>query len=362
MATENLDAANLAAVPVGGTIHEDVMDAIFDVSPIDLPFTDGTGTGNAKNTEKGWVRKNLVAANPQNKRVDGSSSSGLNDTVTGERINNFHQIMTKTVRVSNRARYSDTIGYADELATQLMERQKELRRDGEARLVSRFVALQGDGATIAGELAGCGAWIGTGQGSTNSDRGATGTDPVLSGDPGGYPTTQAAAGTSRAGSELAIRNIMKEAKKKGGELDVVMSTLDGIALLSDYLFTSSARVATIQTQAPQGNRTTNATGGGKSGGGVTAQGAVNVFVSNFATIELVPNLFQPEVSADVADLYFLDMKTWKRCYMQGYKTDELAKDGLADNREISVDMSLISQNEEANAVLADIDTTLPFTA
>jgi len=52
MATENLDAANLAGVPVGGTIFEDLMNAIYDVSPVDRPFSDAVGIGEAGNTYK----------------------------------------------------------------------------------------------------------------------------------------------------------------------------------------------------------------------------------------------------------------------------------------------------------------------
>ncbi len=48
----DLNAAGLAAVPVGGTIHEDLMNKIFDVSPVDRPFCDATNIGDAGNTQK----------------------------------------------------------------------------------------------------------------------------------------------------------------------------------------------------------------------------------------------------------------------------------------------------------------------
>ncbi len=89
MATD-LNAAGLAAVPVGGTIHEDLMNKIFDVSPVDRPFCDSTNIGDAGNTQKEWVREALEASNSQNKRIDGSSSAGINNTVLGERLSNYH--------------------------------------------------------------------------------------------------------------------------------------------------------------------------------------------------------------------------------------------------------------------------------
>ena len=358
MSLDNLDAVNLAAVPVGGTIHEDVMDAIYDVSPVDRPFCDAIGSDTSDNTLKEWVREQLEASNPDNARVDGSSSAGLNDTVTGERIANYHQIMSKTVRVSDRGRNSNTIGSSDELVRQLMKRQKALRRDEEAALVSQNIAVAGDGNTVAGKLAGVAGWIGTGQAATNTDRGVGGADPILSGNPGGYPTTKQVNGTIRALSETTIKSMMRAAYENGGNPTIAMSVPSVIEVLSDYLFTSSARVATLQSDAAQGNRTDNGTGGGRSGGGVVAQGSVNILVTNFGTLELVPNRFQPDSSTGGADLYLIDPDLWERSYLQGYETKELARDGLAENREITVDATLCSLNEEGNAIVADIDYSL----
>ena len=339
------------------------MDKIFDISPVDRPFCDATSVGEAGNTQKDWVRESLAAANPQNKRIDGSSSDGLNDTVLGERLSNYHQISSKTVRVSDRARNSNTVDTSDELIRQLTKRQKEVRRDEEAAYVSKNTAIAGNGTTVEGQLAGVGSWIGVkvlNAASTTSDRGAGGADPVLSNDAtgdGGFPVTAAVAGTARPWSETVTKNMMRESYLQGGNPTIAMSTPQSIEIISDYLFTSSARIATLRTETSASNRTDNGTGGGRSGGGVTAQGAVNILVTNFGTLELVPNRFQPEVSAGVSDLYLLDPDTWERCYLQGYETKELARNGLAENREITVDYSLIALNPEANAIVADIDTT-----
>jgi len=156
--------------------------------------------------------------------------------------------------------------------------------------------------------------------------------------------------------------MMREAYLQGGNPTLAMSTPACIEVMSDYLFTSSARVATLRTETAASNRTDNSTGGGRSGSGVTAQGSVNILVTNFGTLELVPNRFQPEVAADTADLYLIDPDSWERCYLQGYQTKELARDGLAENREISVDFSLIASNPEANAIVADINTATPGVA
>ena len=367
MANTSTDSVALAAVPVGGQIHEDLMDQIFDISPVDRPFCDATGTRQGSNQLSEWVREELAAADATNAAVEGDAA-GADQSVTGERLGNYHQIASKVVFVSDRASDVNTVGSSDELIKQVMKRQKELRRDEEARYASRLVAVPGDGSTTASETAGVGAWIGVkvlDVASTTSFRGAGSVDPVLSNDGsggGGYPTTAATNAANQALSETDVKSAMEAAYMNGGNPTMAMSTPTCIQIFSDYLFTSSARVAALQTQAPASNRTNNGTGGGQSGGGVTAQGAVNIFVTNFGTLELVPNRFQPAVAANVADLYLIDPETWERSYLQGYETNPLARDGTAEKRQITVDFALCALNPEGNAVVADIDLTTPGVA
>jgi len=360
MATNNLDAVNLGTVAVGGQINEDLMQKIFDISPEARPFCDAIGSTTSKNTLKEWVREDLAVASSANKRVDGSSSSALNDTRTGERVSNYHQIMTKTVRVSDRGRDVNTVGSSDELVRQLMKRQKELKRDEEALLTSNKIAVAGS-SSVASEAAGIGGWIGTGQSATNTDRGATtGADPILSGNPGGYPTTKGVLGTKRALSEAKVKAVMEAAFLKGGNPTMFLSTPKVISLFSDHLFTTSARIATLESKVSQD---TSVSGNGVGNqGGATAIGAVSIFVTNYGTLELIPDRFMEDVGTNIANAYLIDPTLWEKSYLSGYRTKTLARDGLAENREISVDVTLISTNEEGNAVIAEIDTAIAATA
>ena len=111
------------------------MNKIWDISKIPLPFTDMIGTGAAKNEYKEWTLDSLAAPDPTNAVVDGSDATG-NDTATGERVGNHHQISDKVVRVSYRADESDTIGRSKELSYQLLRRQQELRRDSQCLLAA----------------------------------------------------------------------------------------------------------------------------------------------------------------------------------------------------------------------------------
>lgn len=360
MAAANLDSVNLSAVETGGVIHEDLMDRIYDISPEDLPLSDAIGRDSSTARTKEWVHETLEAADPDNAVEEGADASG-NDAKTGVRLAAYHQISDKVVRVADRGRKVNTVGARDELLKQVMKRQKALRRDVEARLASRRATVAGAEGT-ASQTAGIGCWIGA-MGFDNSSRGATAADGVLDGatNAGGSPTTAPTAGNKRALTETLMKAAMKQAYIQGGNPTMLMSVPDMIDSISNYMFTSSARIATIQTEAPQGNRTTPSSGNGNSGGGVVAQGAVNIFVTNFGTVELTPNRFQPTYTAadtgSVCDVYFIDVDWWELSFLQGYETKELARTGTADNRQITVDYCLVALAENGSSVIADITPT-----
>ena len=52
MADINLTATDMAAVPVDGYINEELMQEIFDTSPMDLPFTDMIASTTSSNFKK----------------------------------------------------------------------------------------------------------------------------------------------------------------------------------------------------------------------------------------------------------------------------------------------------------------------
>jgi Family of unknown function (DUF5309) len=120
MSTSNLDSADLKAVTKGGLIREDVMNKIWDISKIPLPFTDLVGSETHDNEYCEWTTDALAVPDIANSNVDGADASG-NDTKTGLRVGNHSQISDKIVRVSFRADASNTIGRAKELAYQLKQ-------------------------------------------------------------------------------------------------------------------------------------------------------------------------------------------------------------------------------------------------
>lgn len=348
MAIVALNSADLKGVAFGGLINEDVMQKIWDISKIPLPFSDMVGSGGAKNAYKEWTQDTLAAPDLTNAVIDGDDATG-NNTVTGVRVGNQHQISDKVVKVSYRADASDTIGRAKELSYQLMRRQQELRRDVEAISLSNQASVADDGDTVAGKVGSLMSWL-----ATNVELPAAGSPAVGGFNTGTGLTAAYTVGVIEAITEEKIRDNVESVYNEGGDPTVLMAIPGQIRKISEYLFTSSARVATLMSDQ------------GKSGEKATALGAVNVFVTDFGTLKLVPNRLQQTYTADSAGVanavFILDPSYIELCYLQGYRTDVLAKTGLAENRQMSVDWSLIVNTEKAHGMITDCDSTAAMTA
>ena len=336
-----LDSFDLKAVTVGGLINEDVMQKIFDISAIPLPLTDRIGTDSVRNSYKEWTVDELAAPDLTNAVVDGSDATAATAQL-GTRVGNHCQISTKQVQVSTRARDSDTIGYSDALARQVMRGQQTLKRDVEAIMFSNQASIADGGSASAqpGTSGGLGAWL-----ETNSDRGAT------SGADGGFNTSTGVvdaptAGDARAISETAVRDVTESIFIEGGDPSVLMSTPTVIRKLSNYMFTSSARIATAMSDV------------GQKESAATAVGAVNVFVTDFnIVLEMIPNRLQ-QLAGALADAFIITPSMLSLGLLTGYRTEQLAKPGLSDKRQIMVDWTLIVKTEKAHGVIADINPAL----
>ncbi len=339
MANDNLDSADLKAVLRGGLIREDVMNRIFDISRIPLPFTDMIGSGTHKNEYAEWTEDTLAQPDVANNNVDGEDATG-NDTRTGRRVGNHSQISDKVVRVSFRADASDTIGRARELGYQLARRQQELRRDVEAIALENQGSIADDGNATPGLAGGLPTWLET---------------SVSGGTAGGYNTgtglTDAfSPGAAAAITEAGIRDTVQSIYQEGGDPTKLMSVPAVIRKISEYLFTSSARVATLMADQ------------GRSSAAATAMGAVNVFVTDFGTLDLVPNrLQQLQGGGTWAFAFILDPEYLSLSYLHGYRTEMLAKTGLAENRQMSVDWTLKVLTEKAHGMIGAVDIAADMT-
>jgi len=345
MSVDNLDSADLKAVEFGGLIREDVMDQIARIDNYPFPFQDAIASDSVSNSYTEWTTDEMAPQDLDNANVDGAALTG-NDAKTGARVGNHCQIPSKIVQVSSRADASDTIGRATELAYQVMHRQRDLRQDVEGIMLSNQASVADDGNTTPGRLGALGAWL-----ETNTSRGTGGAD-------GGFNAGIVAAptpGEARGLTETLVRDIAQACWEEGSDPSVAMSVPGVIRGLSEYLFTESARIATLQR---------NEQGMGPG----TALGTVNVMILDFdVTLTLVANRKQPTYQSsdgapvDVANLYILDPRYARQGILRGYQTESQGKPGLSEIRQITVDLTLKVLNEKAHGVIADIDPTIAVT-
>jgi hypothetical protein len=207
----------------------------------------------------------------------------------------------------------------------------------ETQFLSDRASVADNGDDTAGETAGFFAWV-----KTNTTMGATGAD-------GGFNTTTKVTdaptlGTKRVLTETEIRDVAQAVYEEGGMTEYLCGTPQVIRNLSEYLFTSSARVATMQNERQGENRD-------QSG---TAYGSITVFVTDFGQIlKMVSNRLHPAAqaaSATVPDaaashLAFIDPRGVRAAFLQGFQTRPLARTGLSEKRLTSVDLCLAVTNE-----------------
>lgn len=337
-----LTATTLKNVTKGGLIAEDVMNKIWDISNIPLPFQDLVGVGEAaKSSYKEWTTDTLSAPDLNNAVTDGYDATG-NDTKLGERVGNHCQTSVKNIQVSTRADSVKKFGRASELAYQIERRQIDLRRDQEGILLSNQASVADTGpGGVAGKLGTLASWIKT-------NHFAAGAGSVV----GGFNTATGLTvartpGTRGALSEATLRNAIQAIYQQGGDVRTLMTVPSIIARMSEFLFSSTAKVAQVR------NNITDASEA------ATVLAAVNVYVSDFGTITMVPNRMQQthndSAAASCADVFLLDPKYITTSYLRGHQVENMAKTGLSEKRLMSCDWTFLCYNEKSQGMIGDVN-------
>lgn len=355
-------ALDLAAVEAGGLIAEDVIPRLFNITPVERPLIDSIGSTGASNYKKEFTDKVLAAPSSTNTFYENQDLSSEDDSTHGLRYYNLCQQMGKVIKTSQRGRDVKLTYDADEFLQQLMDAGEELRLDEEAAAVSRNAATAEVAGTSGALMAGAATWA-----IHNSDRGVGAVDAVLDGatNVGGGPTTAPTAGTARGFTETLMRDALRAGWQDGARFNLCMSTGDMIENIGNYMFSSTARVATMQTDVSQSNRTGATAGNGARQGGVVAQGAVNMFVGNFGVVTLTPNRQMATYDSsgtDVVDILFIDTRYPQIATLHDYGTKTLNATGLYDQEVLFCDKTLIPCATRAIAAVADINPATAMAA
>lgn len=361
-ALDTQDAKTITGAPSGtqGMINEEIMSKIWDVSRVPLPFQDRVGRGTVNNNAFDWITDKLATASGANKWVDSANfstttASGVTDyadsaTVPSVRMRNYAQIMVKAISVSELAGIVSSVGGAAGLEYNLIVAQKELRRDMEARCVNNYASVAPSAATTAGETA---SFVAGCQDQTTPTRDLCNT----AGTQGGYNTSTSifdalTVGTARGITETFIRDLVQAMYLGGcGGPDQNLVAMCAPSLkrtVSQYFYTSGARVASLLKDV-----------GGASQ--ATAQGSVEYFITDFGTIELVPNRFMIDLGTNQYAFCVFDPSFFEVVYVRDVTVTQNAKIGLVDRRTANV-MFGTRFNPECMGVIADINPSTAMVA
>ena len=260
-----LDTAEIRALTSGGNIREDLLAKVWDVSRVPLPFQDRIGTGTANSDVHEWTIDKLGVA-AQNVWVENASipvtgtASGVVDIGNSAsqanvvRARNICQISAKAISVSDRSQQVQTSGNTASLAYQIMQRQRELKQDMEFILLSNTASvLSTNQATTASYLGGYMSWVEDKTSPTqNLFVSAAGTPSADGGYDQSTKLTVAAASTATpaAISEADLRDVTEAIYMGGAEATTAMRRPALKRIISQYMYTSSARIAQLTSQLP----------------------------------------------------------------------------------------------------------------
>lgn len=247
-----------------GTVHEDVSDVIYRIDPEETPFVSALPQVGSKQILTEWLTQTLNSA------ADVPQPEGftavISPSVKPARISNVCQIFARTVGVSGTLRVVDSIGGEDEYNRQLVMRGIELKRDLELVSTSNIPKAATDPRHMAGMPTFC----------TNGSVGGGGTMPV------GDGTTAAVPGTARDLTLTIVNDAMQQAWNAGGK--------PTIGLMSGNIKNYFSTLSQGGTGNPIVSQNIQSTTASQE---VTIMGAVDVYRTNFGTLDLAPDRFMP---------------------------------------------------------------------
>lgn len=308
-------------------LRESLHDRIYDISPEDTPFVMGAGRGpNAKQTLEEWQTDSLTAAGA-NAQIEGDEATFTTPSAT-TRVGNYTQIMRKTLILSDTLEQVDKAGRRSELAYQLAKRGAEIKRDLEFTLLAN-TGGSGGNTTTARSMASMGAWV-----KTNTSIGTSGGDPSYT---TGVPSAARTDGTQRAFTEAIAKTVIQAGWTQGAKFTTLMVG----PVNKQRVSTDFAGIATRNYDLSN-----------VSAKPMAAIASIDVYVSDFGVMRVVPNRFQRE-----RDAWFLDFEFVELRYLRPLSQVKLAKTGDAEKRMMVQEVTLCVKQEAALGGAFDLTTT-----
>jgi hypothetical protein len=201
---------------------------------------------------------------------------------------------------------------------QIMLKTKELKRDMEKVILANKAKVAG--STAAARIcAGVESWL-----ATNFDGGVGAVAPTGDGSDANTP------GTNRAFAESQLKDVLASCFDEGGEPDTIM-------------------VGSTIKQAMSGIVNGGTSGAAQrvvDGNAATVHTAIDIYVSDFGSLAVIPNRFQVQTS-----MLVLDMNMWSLATLADFQETPLAKNGDSDRVQLLSEYTLEARNEKSSGII-----------
>jgi hypothetical protein len=297
--------------------REDLSDIIHDVSPTETPFLSAIPKGKATATKHEWLTRSLASASGSNAVIEGddATTDAANANV---RVFNYRQISDKVAQVSGTQEVVSKAGMSSNMAREMADKMKELKRDVETTLLQNVAYVAGTD-TLAAQCAGLQTYIKT---NTSIDAGATASA-------GTGADTHTDSATPRVLSEPLCEAALASAWSNGGN--------PSLGILNAFQKRKFATFSGSSTKTSDGDKR-------------KVTNNVEVYIDPLGTeIRLVPCRQAP---TDV--IFFVDPEYAKFCTLRNFSSWDLAKTGDSFRKQILVEYTLEVCNEKAHAGVYDL--------
>lgn len=304
-------------------VREQLSNVIYNVDPTEVPFLTNAKVGKVKNTTFEWQTDVLASAVSTNQQLEGDDITSVSAITPTVRMLNYCEIARKTFAISNTAEAQDAAGRASEEGYQIANQGKALKRDIETSLLANKAAAAGNTTTARDTGTFCGFV------KTNIDKASDGTAPV-------YTTSATDVwtdGTQRAFTETILKAVLKLCFDNGANISTVM-----LGSFNKQAFSAFSGV--VELMANQGRSQ------------ATIVGAASAYVSDWGTINVVPNRFCRNRNA-----YFIDWNMVSVDYLRPFTKIDLAVTGDAKKKMLLAEYGLRIGNEKGLGLATDLSTS-----
>ena len=302
--------------------REDLTDVIYDISPTDTPIMSSIGKTKATSVYHEWQTDSLAAATTANALVEGASATEASITPT-TRLGNYTQIVGKTVMVSGTLLASDLAGRKSEMAYQLAKASAEIKRDIETIITANQGQTAGSSGSSARKMGSLLSYIKTN--TSKNGTSVTGVDPTTLG------VSTRTDGSTRAFTETILKDVIAKVFASGGTPSALFVSPAQKQVVSGFTGLAAQRY-----QVP-------------TNGQATILAGADLYQSDFGVLQIVPNRFMR-----TRDALILDPEYAALAYLRPFQTNDIAKVGDADKKQILAELTLEVRNEAAHGGAFDL--------